>query len=103
MNEKHIQEVIKIESQAQELLTAAQSEADRLPAQAEADAQELIERARAAAEQEARSIMEQALAEDHSAAIISASENSMRETELAAASHIEQAVAYVLDQVIGKA
>jgi vacuolar-type H+-ATPase subunit H len=103
MNEKRIQEVIKIESQAQQLLAAAQSEADKLPALAEAEAQELLERARATAEQEARQIMEHALAEGPAAAIMSAAEDSMRQMESAAVLHLEQAVAYVLDQVIGKA
>lgn len=103
MNEKRIQQVIEIERQAEEILLTAQTEAERLPMQAEAEAQELLKEARAAAERDARQMLEKVRAEDQAAAIMSAAENKMRESELLAARHFEQAIAYVLEQVIGKA
>ena len=103
MNEKRIQEVIDIEKQAEAILLAARTEADRLPIQAEADAQQLLKEARAAAERDARQMVEQARADDQTATIVSAAENRMRESELLAANHMEQAIHYVLDRVIGRA
>ena len=103
MNEKRIQEVIDIEKQAEAILLAARTEADRLPLQAEADAQLIVEEARAAAERDARQMVEQARADDQTATIMSAAESRTRESELLAATHLEQAIQYVLDRVIGKA
>ena len=103
MNEKRIQEVIDIETEAEAILLSAQTEADRLPVQAEAEAQELLKKARAGAERDARQMLEKVQAEDQAAAIMSATEDKIRESELLAAKHLDQAVAYVLDQVMGKA
>ena len=103
MNEKRIQEVIDIEKQAERILLTAQTEAEKLPVQAEVEAQELLTEARAAAERDARQMVDQARAEDQTAAIVTASEEKIRESELLAAKHLEQAIAYVLEQVIGKA
>ena len=102
MNEKRIQEVIEIEKQAEAIVLAARVEADRLPLQAEADAQQLLKDARAAAERDARQMVEQARAEDQTATIMSAAENRMSESEWLAAKHLEQAIQYVLDRVVGK-
>ena len=103
MNEKRIQEVIEIEKQAEAILLAARTEAERLPVQADAEAQQLLKEARAAAERDARRMVEQARGEDQTATIMSAAENRIRESELLAANHLEQAIQYVLDRVIGKA
>ena len=103
MNEKRIQEVIDIERQAERILLTAQTEAERLPVQAEAEAQELLREARAAAERDASQMVDLARSEDQAATIMSAAEDKIRESELVAAKHLEQAIAYVLDQVIGKA
>ena len=103
MNEKRIQEVMEIEKQAEAILLAAQKEADGLPLQAQAEAQELLKDTLAAAEREARQLVDQAQSEDQAAAILSSTQDKMRESERLAARHLEAAVAYVLDQVIGKA
>jgi len=103
MNEKRIQEVIDIEKQAEAILLAARTEADRLPLQAEADAQEILTEARAAAERDARQMVEQARADDQTGTIMAAADNRIRESELLAANHLEEAIRFVLDRVIGKA
>ena len=102
MNEKRIQEVIDIERQAEGILLSARTEAERLPIQAEAEAQELLKESRAAAERDARQILDKVRAEDQAAAIMSATEDKIRDMELLAAKYLEKAAAYVLDQVIGK-
>ena len=47
MNEKHIQQVLEIEKQAQEIQEAAVREAQQLPILAEQEAQALVEKAKA--------------------------------------------------------
>ena len=103
MNEKRIQEVMEIEKQAEAILLSAQKEAERLPLQAQAEAQELLKDTLAAARREAQEIVEKAELEDQAGAILSSTESKMRESEALAAKHLEKAVSYVLDQVIGKA
>lgn len=102
MNEKRIREVIDIEEQADLLLTRAQREAERLPADAEREARELIEKVRAEARAEGQRIVEAARAEDAASAVISAAQQRMRESELLALSNMEKAVAYVLRKVTGR-
>ena len=103
MNEKRIQEVIEIERRAQDIVASAQKEAERLPALAEAEGQDIISRARAAAEEEALRLVEQARALDQVAVIVAATQNRIAETEKLAGANFEQAVAYVLERVIGRA
>ena len=63
MNENRIRQVLDIEKRAQENYEAALSEAQRLPAQAEQEAQEIVNKARAEAQEEARQIVAKAKAE----------------------------------------
>ena len=51
MNEKQIQQVLKIEKEAQEIQEAAMKEVQQLPVSAEQEAQALIEKARAEAQE----------------------------------------------------
>ena len=103
MNEKHIREVLEVEKQAEELLAAAKREVERLPLDAETDARGIIEQERAAAREEARRILEEARSGGEAAEILARTQERMGEAEKRAAVHLEKAVAFVLERVIGKA
>ena len=103
MNDKRIEQVLDIEKQAQEILDAANREAEALPARAEQEAQALIAQARAEAEAEARKIIEAAETEDKAKDIATSMAKTSSEAEVKAKANFDKAVAYVLDRVIGKA
>ena len=103
MNEKHIQQVLEIEKQAQEIHEAAVREAQQLPVIAEQEAQALIEKARAEAQQKAREIVAAVKAEDESARILSEVEEKNKRFEALAKSNFDPAVTSVLERVIGRA
>ena len=103
MNEKRIRDVLAIEKQAQEMLAAANREAERLPIQADLDGRDLIDKARVAAREEARRILEQAQSVDEATQIMVLARERMAESEKLAAKNLEKAVAYVLERVAGKA
>ncbi|MBI5824290.1 MAG: hypothetical protein HZB18_09705 [Chloroflexi bacterium] len=103
MNEKHIQQVLEIEKQAQEIQDKARREAQEIPVKAEQEAQALIAKAKADAHEEARRMIAGAQsnnASDHGAAD-EASRNS--EFEDSARKNLDKAVAIVLEHVIGRA
>lgn len=102
MNEKNIQEVLEIEKQADAIHEAALSEAQKIPVEAEQEAQALIEKARAAAEEEARKIIANAQAEESTARIVSDAEKNIRRTEGLAMKNFDRAVSYVIGRVIGR-
>ena len=66
MNEKHIQQVLEIEKQAQEIQEKARREAQDIPAKAEQEAQALIAKARSEAQEEARKMVADVQAGDAS-------------------------------------
>jgi len=103
MNEKHIQQVLEIEKQAQEIQEAAMKEAQQLPVIAEQEAQALIEKARAEAQQKAREMVSEVKADEESARILSETEEKNKQFEALAMSNFDRAVAYVLERVIGRA
>ncbi|HEX9838100.1 MAG TPA: hypothetical protein VGA72_02070 [Anaerolineales bacterium] len=103
MNEKHIQQVLEIEKQAQEIHEAAIREAQQLPVTAEQEAQALIEKAQAEAQQQAREMVSKVQADEESARILSEAEEKNRQFEALAMSNFDRAVAYVLERVIGRA
>jgi len=103
MNDKHIQQVIEIEKQAQEIHEAAMKEAQQLPVIAEQEAQELVEKARAEAQQEARELVSKVKADEESARILSEAEEKNKHLEALAKSNFDRAVAYVLERVAGRA
>ena len=103
MNEKHIQQVLGIEKQAQEIHDAATREAQQLPVTAEQEAQALIEKAQAEAQNEAREMLSKVKADEESARILSEAEEKNRQFEALALSNLDRAVAYVLERVIGRA
>jgi hypothetical protein len=103
MNEKHIEQVLEIEKQAQEIHEAAVREAQQLPIQAEQEAQALIAKAQAEAQEEARKMLASVQAGEPSsqAGAEDASRNS--EFEASAKKNFDKAVAFVLERVIGRA
>ena len=103
MNEKHIQQVLQIEKQAQEIHDAAVKEAQRLPVIAEQEAQALIEKARAEAQQQAREMVAEVKADEESARILSETEEKNKQFEALASSNLDRAVNFVLARVIGRA
>ena len=103
MNEKHIQQVLEIEKQAQEIQEKAKREAQEIPAKAEQEAQALIAKAKVDAQEEARRMIASVQSKDVSTqgAVDEASGNS--EFEASARKNFDKAVAFVLERVIGRA
>ena len=103
MNEKHIQQVLDIEKQAQEIHEAALKEAQQLPVMAEQESQALIEKAKAEAQQKAREMVSAVQADEESTRILSEAEEKNRHFEALSMSNFDRAVTYVLERVIGRA
>ena len=103
MNEKHIQQVIEIEKQAQEIHEAAMREAQQLPVLAEQESQALIEKTRADAQQKAREMVSEVKTDEESARILSEVEEKNKQFEALAMSNLDRAVTHVLERVIGRA
>lgn len=103
MNEKHIQQVLDIEKQAEEIHESAVKEAQQLPVLAEQEAQTLIEKAQAEAQQKAREMLSQVKADEENARILSEAEEKSKQFEALAMSNLDRAVNYVLERVIGRA
>jgi F0F1-type ATP synthase membrane subunit b/b' len=103
MNEKHIQQVLEIEKQAQEIQEKAKREAQEIPAKAEQEAQALIAKARVDAQEEARRMIESAQSND--ASTHAAADDSSRDSEfeVSARKNFDKAVAFVLERIIGRA
>jgi len=103
VNEKHIQQVLDIEKQAQEIHDAAVKEAQQLPVTAEQEAQALIEKARTEAQQQAREMVAGLKADEEGARILAEAEEKNKQFEAQATSNFDRAVNYVLERVIGRA
>jgi vacuolar-type H+-ATPase subunit H len=101
MNEKHIQQILDIEKQAQAIHEAAVREAEQLPLQAEKDAQKLLEQARADVQNEARQMIENAKAENEITQILANAENQVQHDDTVAARNINRTVVYVINRVVG--
>ena len=102
MNENRIQQVIEIEKQAQQVLDSAKHDAEQLPILADQEAQVLLEKARADAQEKARQMINNAQSVAETVRIISDAEEKAREMEKLALKNFDRAVAFVLDQLIGK-
>lgn len=102
MNEKHIQEVLEIEKKAQTIRDQAVRDAEQLPTQAEQDAQALLEKSRAGAEEEARQLIARAQAQEETERILSQAQEKVQHMEAAAGKNFDQAVAFVMNQVLGR-
>lgn len=103
MNEKHIQQVLEIEKQAQEIHEAAVKEAQQLPIQAEQEAQALIAKAKADAHEEARKMLAGLQPGDVSGQGGTDAASGNTEFEASAKQNFDKAVAFVLERVLGKA
>ena len=103
MNEKHIQQVLEIEKQAQGVQDKAKREAQEIPVKAEQEAQALIAKAKSEAQEEARKMIADVQKDDASGQTTAdlASRNS--ELEAKAKANFDKAVAFVLERVIGRA
>jgi V/A-type H+-transporting ATPase subunit G/H len=103
MNEKHIQQVLEIEKQAQEVQEKARREAQEIPARAEQEAQALITKAKAEAHEEARKLIAAAQANDASGQAVDEGVSVNTEFEASAKKNFDKAIAFVLERVIGRA
>ena len=103
MNEKHIQQVLEIEKQAQEVQEKARREAQEIPAKAEQEAQALIARAKADAHEEARKMIAAAQPKIVSDRASEGGTSLNSEFEVSAKKNFDKAVAFVLERVIGRA
>ena len=104
MNENHIQQVIEIEKQAQEIQEKAKRDAQEIPVRAEQEAQALIAKAIADAHEEARKMVagaQSTQASNQVATDEASSRNS--DFEATAKKNFDKAVAFVLERVIGRA
>ena len=102
MNEKHIQQVLEIEKQAQEVQEKARREAQDIPAKAEQEAQALIAKAKAEANEEARKMIA-AVQPNEASGQGAVSGTKDAEFEASAKKNFDKAVAFVLERVIGRA
>ncbi len=103
MNEKHIQQVLEIEKQAQEVQEKARREAQEIPAKAEQESQAIIAKAKADAHEEARKLIAAAQPGDVSGQVEVAGGESVNSEFEASATNFDKAVAFVLERVIGRA
>jgi V/A-type H+-transporting ATPase subunit G/H len=102
LNEQRIQQILEIEKQAQIIHEAAVHDAEQLQKQAEQEAQTLLEKARAEAQEEAQRLASDRQASDESERILAESEAKSRQLETLAAQHVDRAVDYVLNRLIGR-
>lgn len=101
MNEKHVQELVEIERQAQALLDSARRDAERLPVQAEREAHELLERARSDARAQAQEMIDDARGGEEGASVLLKAQDEMQRDEKTAAGNLDQAVEYVMARLLG--
>ena len=102
MNEK-IKQVLEIEKQAQDLQEKALRDAQEIPVKAEKEAQSMIARVKREAEEEARRIVSEAQSADAVRDVNEKAGEESSQFDALAKKNFDQAVAYVLDRVIGKA
>ncbi len=103
MDEKRIEQVIEIESKAQEIHDAALSEAEQLVKQAEHETQAMLVQEVASAEEEARRMVQDARVDDEVKRILAQAEEEAARTEALAMTNFDRAVSYILSRVVGKA
>lgn len=102
MNEKRIQEVVKIEKQADEIYSKAVSEAERIPLLAEQETKSLIENGRSQAEKEAKVLIESSQTNDETNRILRDAESKIEQNSTLAKRNFERATAYVISRVVGR-
>ena len=102
MNEKRIQEVVKIEKQADEIYSKAVSEAERIPLLAEQETKTLIENGRSQAEKEAKVLIESSQTNDETNRILRDAESKIEQNSTLAKRNFERATTYVISRVVGR-
>ena len=102
MNDQNIQEVLRLEKKARSVYDAAVHDAEQLPVQAEQEAQAFIEKASADAQNEARELIAKAEAKEEAGRILAEAEEKGKQMEASAKKNFENAVAYVLKQVVNR-
>ena len=102
VNDKRVQQVLEIEQKAIQIRDEIIRGAEELPAQAEKEAQALIEKARTDAEKEAQRLLTDAKCEEECADIMSEAEKKVRRIETLALGHFDRAVAFVLARSVGR-
>jgi V/A-type H+-transporting ATPase subunit G/H len=98
----HIQEVLEVEKKAKAVHAAAVEEAEKLPVEAEREAQALLEKARNEAEEEAHRMVEEARSQKDADRLLAQAEEKANQTKSLAMSHFDRAVGYVLDRIAGR-
>jgi vacuolar-type H+-ATPase subunit H len=102
LNQELIQQVLKIEKEAQAIRDSAAREAEQLPLQADTEARALLEQARTDAQEKAHELIANAKANDESEDILAQADAEATRTEAVAMNHFDRAVGYVLDRVLGR-
>lgn len=102
MNEKRIQEVVKIEKQADEIFAKAVTEAERIPMLAEQETKALIENSRLLAEKETKVLLESSLTDEETNRILSEAESKIEHNSSLAKRNFERATTYVISRVVGR-
>jgi vacuolar-type H+-ATPase subunit H len=102
LNEELIQQVLKIEKEANAIRESAVREAEQLPIQADREAQRLLERARAEAQEKAHGLVSDARVRAESEDILAQANADAASMEALAMNRFDQAVSYVLDRVLGR-
>jgi len=99
---KIIEQVIELEKQARSVNEAAVRDAEKIPLQAQEEAQALLEKSRQEAENEARHILENSRTDEETARIISEAQEQADQSEALAERHLDEAVRFVIERVAGK-
>lgn len=102
MNEKRVQQILDIESEAQAIYQEAVHKAGDLPNQSEQEAQKIIEKAREDAQAQAQQLLRQAQAQDAYDSTLRQAQEEIGRMESLARNHFDRAVGYILDRLAGK-
>ncbi len=98
----HIQAVLEIEKKAQAVEAAAIKKAEKLPVEAEREAQDLLKKARSDAEEEARRLVEAAKTQEDGERILAQAREKAEAMNSLAMKNFDRAVGYVLDSIAGQ-
>ncbi|MGC8786628.1 MAG: hypothetical protein ACP5Q1_04290 [Anaerolineae bacterium] len=102
MDKRLVERVLRIEQDANMIRERAARQAERLLQKAEQRARLLRDKAHAEAEEEARRLIAAAQNPEECAQILAQAEEEAKRVEELAMTRFEQAVSYVLDQIVGK-
>ncbi len=100
-NNRYLQQVIEIENQARKIHDDAVQQAQSLPIQAEQETQALIEKAQQEAQEQARTLVDNAQAQEACERIQKQTDEKIRRMKNLAMSQFNNAVGYVLNRLAG--